>query len=535
MHQTKDSTMLIKFSRPAFFLLLLIATFQLHAQQTRLSLTFHNDFEEEVFTGFIDSVNTEVLPLLVAITPKSSETMVRNAQTQIKIFVDKLDAKKLNVSKKGKQIKYVFKEVHNHFLRKYLERALFSDIFIAGTYNCVTASALYALVFDELNIPYEVIELPTHVYLIAYPESEKIKVETTDPMSGYIVHDDRFKREYVQFMKKNKIISDYEFRHKSHDELFNEYFYNIKSVNVKALSSYQYFNEGLWLLMKENKQAALQYFKKSYQIEPHYKTKYLCVALLEEELSSSQLHSDSDIETMIDLYKILPEMYNQERLGNDIQYIAQERMIERGDFNGFDRAYKIYVNNIEDSLLLNEVDFWYHFKRGEGFHMKGKVDKAFQEYCKAYAIRDGNIRLQNNLNSLVPARVLNDVGYAESSIKLRLSELDYLTSNYSFLLKNDDFVANYLLLKCNLGNSYVSSMQITNTIELLNSIEKGYKLENFETAKIAYSKLYGSLGFYYEFKNRNKTKAIKYYSRAFELDPSNRQLLKAFDRINFGS
>ena len=81
--------------------------------------------------------------------------------------------------KEKKRIKFIYDAFHDTFLKKYNSSVFFSEIFKNGNYNCVTATALYCYVFEKLDIPYKVKDLPTHVYLIAYPDLYNIKLETT--------------------------------------------------------------------------------------------------------------------------------------------------------------------------------------------------------------------------------------------------------------------------------------------------------------------------------------------------------------------
>jgi hypothetical protein len=68
----------------------------------------------------------------------------------------------------------------NKYLKYYKLDSFFPDIFSTKTYNCVNGTALFAIIFDEINIPYHILEVPNHVYLIAYPSTLKIGVESTD-------------------------------------------------------------------------------------------------------------------------------------------------------------------------------------------------------------------------------------------------------------------------------------------------------------------------------------------------------------------
>jgi hypothetical protein len=87
----------------------------------------------------------------------------------------------------------------------------FSEIFETGYYNCVSGSALFALILSKLEIPYQIIEAPTHVFLIAYPNTEKIVLESTIPDEGSHQFSKRIIERYIADLYKSKLISKEEF------------------------------------------------------------------------------------------------------------------------------------------------------------------------------------------------------------------------------------------------------------------------------------------------------------------------------------
>lgn len=102
---------------------------------------------------------------------------------------------------------------------------LFTELNKNGNYNCVTATALYGLLLNDLGIPFSIKETPEHVYLIAYPKSDAILIESTDPLKGYRVFNDNYKALIVQNLKENKIISESEFKTGNVNNLFDKYFF----------------------------------------------------------------------------------------------------------------------------------------------------------------------------------------------------------------------------------------------------------------------------------------------------------------------
>ena len=85
--------------------------------------------------------------------------------------------------------KYTFYYVHNKLLKNYTEYASLNQTLESGAYDCVTATAMYALFFSELKVPYTVVETNYHLYMLIFPGTDhEVLLETTDPIAGFVTN-----------------------------------------------------------------------------------------------------------------------------------------------------------------------------------------------------------------------------------------------------------------------------------------------------------------------------------------------------------
>ncbi|MGB0177310.1 MAG: hypothetical protein ACPF9D_09090, partial [Owenweeksia sp.] len=68
----------------------------------------------------------------------------------------------------------IFDAVQDNWLVKYQYENRFADLLKNGYFNCVSSTALHALLLERFNVPYTITEEPQHVYLVAQPENENI-------------------------------------------------------------------------------------------------------------------------------------------------------------------------------------------------------------------------------------------------------------------------------------------------------------------------------------------------------------------------
>ncbi len=98
-----------------------------------------------------------------------------------------LEKKQSKYKKETQFVEHVFYYIHKKLLKNYEQYASINQTLATGAYDCVTATAVYALFLTELDIPYAVIETNYHIYVLVFPDTEKeILLETTDPLNGFI-------------------------------------------------------------------------------------------------------------------------------------------------------------------------------------------------------------------------------------------------------------------------------------------------------------------------------------------------------------
>ncbi|WP_417213179.1 hypothetical protein [Bizionia sp.] len=180
---------------------------------------------------------------MFAIDSLANNNLILKYQDRVNSLLKTFPEKESKAKKEQKRIKFIYDEIHSPFFNKYLLNSYFNDLFEDGTYNCVTASALYAYVFDELNIPYHVKETPTHVFLIAYPETYKIYLETTVPGEyGFIVPKESEVIKIIDELISYKLVTKDEVLEKGYMKFYEDLYYGREYINKNALIGMQYYN-----------------------------------------------------------------------------------------------------------------------------------------------------------------------------------------------------------------------------------------------------------------------------------------------------
>ena len=84
-------------------------------------------------------------------------------------------------------VEYLYYYTHRKLLKTYSEYPTIEETLVSGNYDCLTATAIYSILLNELSIEHAVVETNYHIYIIVNPDSEReLLIETTDPRYGFI-------------------------------------------------------------------------------------------------------------------------------------------------------------------------------------------------------------------------------------------------------------------------------------------------------------------------------------------------------------
>lgn len=491
-------------------------------------VSFTSNYEKaQLFKLVKDKNKTTLLPLLLATSTASNEELSKSIESRISSLASRLESDGLAKKKNEKKIKTVYNEIHAAFLKKYQEDVRFNDIFLNGNYNCVTASALYALVFDQLGITYEVKEEPTHVYLLAYPNTDNILVETTSPLRGFLVFDNQFKLNFIEALKNQKIIGNAEMANKSTDELFNTYYFKRDKLDLQQLVGIHYCNDALFKKDKNDIKGAFQQMEKALLLYKAPKTEYLLMQFGVELLAKEKLQP---LDRALLISKI--SRYKDQGVTSDMikgEFINLTNDILGRDNNKslYKECYQVISNGIADPDLSNEISYIYYYENGRILYNQGSFFASKPFFDKALSYQPNNTDLAGIFTSSLANTLRN-----ERNPKQAYDTLDYYKKKFPVLSQNNNFnsmiAMSYLLLA---GEAYQKG-----------SIPEAEKYKaKFEDMIVTNKDIilvpgivgsaYSSGSSYY-FKKGQKTKAKQLLEKGLELSPDNYELRLRQQMIN---
>lgn len=434
-------------------------------------LRFDSEEQRRVFYGFNEKKEeSDAFDLLYQAYDESQSPGRTLALKRINDCVTYLTTA-INGKSEAKAAKTVYNYVHKEFLKVYREKNSFVDLFETGEFNCVSASALYALVFSKLAIPFQIKETPTHVYLVAYPNTGKILIETTAPQKGYYQFTYAFVNKFVANLYESKLISKAEYETVPANDLFNRHFFSSENISLIHLAGLQYSNFAIYDLEKEELKKANEEAKKAYFIYPDQKHKYILESTLSGLISKNGYDDMENVSNLILLSRFSTMKntdVNREAISNEFIKITQTQLIKNSDYEKFDQSYLKFSSELTDTILKKDIGFMYHFELAR----LGYLGSKSQEYVinhldSAYQLNPLNANMRS-LTAAVYERALHK--YNDSKSIMELSDL--FAGKFGFMREADYFLD--IRSRCLLDLAYQTFF--------LNDILKGENyLHEFET------------------------------------------------------
>jgi len=180
-------------------------------------------------------------------------------QQRIDLFIKEMRTK-LALSK-GTQVKQshinkIYMQVQKQFLKKYVPYATLAQTFQTGSFDCLSGSMLYAYVFDQLDIDYQLIEMSFHIYIRVRLENKTLLLESTDPTFGLLTRSWEIEEREKKYRQDNVLLAD---------DITPEI---CREITLEALNGLQWYNKALVHYNNADFLLALDALKAS---EKHYK------------------------------------------------------------------------------------------------------------------------------------------------------------------------------------------------------------------------------------------------------------------------
>ena len=313
--------------------------------------------------------------------------------------------------------------------------SFFPNLFGNYTYNCVTGTALFAIIFDELNIPYSIIEVPRHVYLIAYPETDKIAVESTDFKDGIYAWTEYSKTSAVNFLISIEAVTEREVKFKGIQAIIDEHFYANSKLTFENLVSLHFFNRALYYCEREKFEEALTSLRRGNELYDSNRAKLIEGSILGQLIVDTEKSNIDLIQYLISYYKVSTTQVQKENALGSFRYAVSQAFIPRKDLTYTDSAESMIYSILEDTNSQNAFIGELEFCKSYYYSIRKEPKKALKSALNGYRLAP-----QNKIFEDIIAELIIDI-LAEKDIDASemLAQIREKENAYPYIKNHSDF------------------------------------------------------------------------------------------------
>ncbi|MEP5610851.1 MAG: hypothetical protein ABJP45_01315 [Cyclobacteriaceae bacterium] len=394
-------------------------------------IEFDSPLQRKVLKEISDGEGTEVFDAFLVIATEDSSSFEKWKvfyEKEMEVLKNRKPQKKL-----AKDVKNIYDNLHEKFLRKYEYVAYFDQIFENGVYNCVTAVALYAMSFERLGISYSIKETPTHVYIVADPEDSQLLIETTDPVSGFKTFSPGFKENYVAQLAMMKLVDQSDVSDKGLYTLFDEFYFGGADLSLKQLVGIQFYNLGVSALENNDYYSAWRALSKAQLFHSTDQIDRLLFVSIANVLSGSDYANWEDVKLLPYLHRFEEFDVKKTNVVGEFARMLNFVLVNNNDTEKAEKAFDYFVTNTTSDELIKEVTFLYNYERSRLAYNRANYKESFEFITKGYEAKPGNADAEALLTGSF------QMAYVNKSTTEALSTLDTLMTQNEELEKNNHF------------------------------------------------------------------------------------------------
>lgn len=424
----------------SFFLVMLLSIVfvtgrcQDTAAEKRLILNqpiFSSETEKKYFKEIAATGSTDLLQLmLVAGNTNYSAATGTTASERIASFIQQ----RLEPGKQysSKEIKKIYADIHQEFFTRYIENPVFSQIFANGSYNCATASALYAILLNKLNIEYSIREKPTHVYIVAAPSSHNIIFETTAPGAMVMQLNENAKTKFLEYLHDNKLVGKEEWESSDRNALFDKYFYDDEAIDLQQLCGLLYYNLGIEAAQKDDYATAYKNFEKAYFLHPGSRMKYFVSGMLAAWLYKAvNLTEEEKISGYNRYMQVGDSVTAKEMIADLFEKVSKKYLFQYPDVPRYFTLYRDIVKMVKDTALLGIIRHDHYVGVAHYYSIKEDLDSTRLYLDSLYRLNTSDLLVKEQISTTI----YNSVRKLPEGKEAVLALKDYFKT-YPFLRSN---------------------------------------------------------------------------------------------------
>ncbi len=326
----------------------------------------------------------EIAPttLLLMTLPAASASRIGIYQDKLEALYQELEKKKFASKNRLAQAKMLQKLLYKNYFKQYEYLAGLDKLFDEGSFNCLTASTLTALVMERFQVPYQLKE-NDNIISIEIGEGEDQVLMSYEEGLGYTPDNGLMEGLFVNFLEKIIVISEQDRRLYDDKQLFNKHLMGQGALSLKELVGIHYFCQAYLAFAKEERQRATGLLEKAFVFFPSgervaywileekmlvYKTEKWGQAGIEQEFRA--------ITNMLALYSKDPVL-NMDLFSLGYESLLDAVLLDKYQPGKAQSYHEYLIQDLPSQEILNRANLIFNTKMAVSHQKNLAYDKAF--------------------------------------------------------------------------------------------------------------------------------------------------------------
>lgn len=199
----------------------------------------------------------------------SSDSFVAHWEQNHSLFkrlVERLEKDYRKYKGHPKFLKSLYYRTEMYLLEEYQQYSLLEDVMQQGKFDCVSGSLLLASLLDRFEIPYKIVETSHHVFVIVEQGGEKIILESTGGIDGFISSPAEVKNYLGFFGPDQNLTLNLNPSIRQYESILNPSIY--REISISQLKGLEHFNRAIYHNNEGNLSAALDQLEQARRYYP---------------------------------------------------------------------------------------------------------------------------------------------------------------------------------------------------------------------------------------------------------------------------
>ena len=330
-----------------------------------------------------------------------------NAASYIRIELQSVFTEIEKDSKWKKQSAKTFENLEtllkDRFFSNYNNYATFQQLFKDKSFNAATAAALYVIIFEAYEIPFQIEQSHFAIDLIVFPEDKKIRLHMLSDQKRALMDQEHFNEEYINLLKALKVIEDKELIAPRKQQIISSYYLpDQHTITPQQLSGELHFLQALALYHQKRYDLAIKHLEFADQQYPLARNGIIRRACMLQTSTSKGDPSTDNSSQIFELYKKHPlQEYRRsilDNFNNECLFIIEKE--KKSD--KIDKVYHRYKEGLSFAPdVLHELHLIYLSRKGSFYVKNDNYYKAENYIDSLFSLKPNDKNVQTIIRSFV--------------------------------------------------------------------------------------------------------------------------------------